>query len=592
MFRLYSIQSLLKIFTFFLILITLFSCSTINFGKPVTYSTNKESKQIEEVDLSFNYTVMGIPVSGEKSVVEYCYRQQSTDRIFYVISYPAVGILRTDKLHNEFSFKKFKSRSLDELFGYVDINSDDASKKDGRNTYKRPFVNFKESSNNKNMMFFSIEHTLFMTNDGGDNWKMQQLPFNPESQPIYDIEFISDSEIVIITSNRIFYSINAGKNWSELRLNNDSFYAYKYSMINVASIDNNLFFTVRQNDEADSLLSKECFNFLYVDNTTTGDLKSGVFKYDLKKKEWKKIINIPLIPHLSGEIVRWSQIYPMDLYLYNFTENFKKNALFKAGILNNRTNNLNEYLEYLDNTTAENFMIFSPICNKSVVFDENYGSYIIESIEDYNQIVLINNKVESLRYVKKVNNVSENGDDQFCFRYNIRYIFNKWTAGLTNGGSRVYNNDNSFIRFTISDEFKRFFNRYILDKMMKNSGIHPFLQKKNEYNLIEPHLDPTNGQTYTIEISKDGKEWKQIVDTSYIRNISDPLSQKRSAIFWYRNIEQKKNFKLSLSFGFDNSNSYLVYPDDIIINDEFLFTVFNYFSIQGSYRDVFKIKFK
>jgi len=93
-----------------------------------------------------------------------------------------------------------------------------------------------------------------------------------------------------------------------------------------------------------------------------------------------------------------------------------------------------------------------------------------------------------------------------------------------------------------------------------------------------------------IEFSKDnGANWSELINSSFMRNIADPMGNKRSGFYWYKNVDQKKSFKLQISFGFDQGASFLVYPYDLqIFNDDLLMTL-NYFSIMKTYKDAYLI---
>jgi len=106
-------------------------------------------------------------------------------------------------------------------------------------------------------------------------------------------------------------------------------------------------------------------------------------------------------------------------------------------------------------------------------------------------------------------------------------------------------------------------------------------------------FDPTNGFPAVIEYSKDkGRTWKKVVESDYFSRLIDPLSNKRSGFFWYKNVDQKKMFKLQVSFGFDQGVNLLSYPHKIFTANSALLIQINYFSVSKSYKDLYKIPFE
>jgi hypothetical protein len=71
--------------------------------------------------------------------------------------------------------------------------------------------------------------------------------------------------------------------------------------------------------------------------------------------------------------------------------------------------------------------------------------------------------------------------------------------------------------------------------------------------------------------------------------ITDPLNNKRSGFYWYKNVEKKKVFKLQISFGFDKGVSYLTYPMNLYNYENDLLLRMNYFSIANTYKDLYLV---
>ena len=156
----------------------------------------------------------------------------------------------------------------------------------------------------------------------------------------------------------------------------------------------------------------------------------------------------------------------------------------------------------------------------------------------------------------------------------------------------LYSKDknNKYYRIIPDPGFIKTFLKYSIQKQMELNSKKPFLKKPNDLEFFDPQLDPTNGFPSLIEFSKDnGKTWEILTESKHISQIIDPLSNKRSGLYWYKNVEQKKVFKLQISFGFDKGVNYLTYPLNLSCLKDDLLVGINYFSIANSYKDLYLV---
>ena len=86
-----------------------------------------------------------------------------------------------------------------------------------------------------------------------------------------------------------------------------------------------------------------------------------------------------------------------------------------------------------------------------------------------------------------------------------------------------------------------------------------------------------------------GEQLNTLIDNRHMSTIIDPLGNKRSGFYWYKNVEQKKVFKFQISFGFDKGVSYLTYPINIYNLENDILLRMNYFTIANSYKDLYLI---
>ncbi len=581
-----AVRTIIYIFLVFLAT----GCSTFSFDNLLTTYEQSESGNISEIDLSYNYTVMGVPARGIKSVIESIYTQESTGKVFYFVSFPSVAVIVTDPEAGSYRYANFKTRSLDTLFGYTSINDEDAARQTSVRYRVRPSVSFYESDYDPQIVVFTVDNHYFVTKDGGVTWKRGAIPWNIENNPIINVIFRENGSVVAATANRLFRSDSGLNRWEEIFFNGNILSCLTNRYINLAEDQSNgrLYLTLKGAQDNDSNLSRLTFNRFYSETNLPVNQFHGVYMSDNDGITWSKVIDIPLIPHFFEDKTVWVGIYPMDLYVYPFSNEFRSNPFYTSGVLSERTVRYAEYEQYLKSLTPENYRYFSTIHNRYCVYNEDFTSYTIEAESDYGRTVAVDNTIKGLVYIKTVDiNIDYSVSDNFCYEYNAIRMFDRWTGGFTNGAVNIKENNGMFVRYAPTQRFIDQFNTTVFNNQKRLNSIHPFLKRSVYESFFQPHEDSTNGETFVLQYSINGVDWQDLYTSDYIKRTIDPIGQKRSALYWYREVDTKKNFRLSVSFGFDNLNSLIVYPEDIIIFQNKLLFIVNYYSLTNSYKDAY-----
>ena len=268
------IKKVLYFFLFFLIV----SCSTIQFGnrQRVFIEEDSKKKHIREFDLSYGYKAIGIPIKGEKSIVEATFIHPENDALFICISYPKIGILRTEDNGISFTTQFFKFSLLDEIYGYSEEekeNEDEIKMKDP----SRYFYHFAYSPVNPDKIIITMGPFILLSKNNGIKWEAKSIFFDIESIKIRDVFINENEEIIIITKDKISISKNWGKKWTTYPIKTDEDPAFKLEYL-TGYYDNStdtLFASIKHKDEEDSLLSKSSYEYFY--NNKKTNLKSGLY---------------------------------------------------------------------------------------------------------------------------------------------------------------------------------------------------------------------------------------------------------------------------------------------------------------------------
>ncbi len=573
---------------FFIFFLLFAGCTTVKFGeKDNIFDLNNEenNRDIKEFELKFAYKIMGVPVSG-KGIAENVFSLPD-NTLFFCISFPKIGILKTDDYGRTFSGRYFKLGYLDKLFGYEEEKEESKKTDTERVLQDKIFYKFAYSTKNTNRIALTYGPYIFLTEDKGNNWQAKNIFFDMEKSVIRDLFVTEKEEIIVITNNSIYISADWGKKWKRTIIRPDN--SSKYEYISGLIVNGILYASLKNNDERDELLSNSSYDFFY--KNLNGALKSGIYYSEDSGLTWKKTkVNVPAVLWLHDSAVYAGPVYPLHLYKADFTESFKNSELYKNAVLNESTvNNALEYYNYLINLKPEDYDIISAKNSRIIKLINNND---FEIIDEKNFDNLMNGiiKLQNSDYVQWDNNLyRKKKSNNFFYEYNLYRTIKTWTGMRTNSPVLYAKEQGGFYRISPDEEYFKVFVKYSIDKQIKLNSINPFLKKSTDIEFIDPSIDPTNGFPVKIEFSEKGSEWKNLIDAKHIRNIIDPLNSKRSAFHWYKNVDQKKLFKLQLSFGFGKGIDFAVYPDDVlIINNNMLLNI-NYFSLSRSYKELYSI---
>ncbi len=584
------------IFSFFL----LCSCTTYKFGTQsnnfLMDETAETNKDIHEFDLSYTYKVMGIPVKGEKAIVEDAFVHPDNKTMFLIISFPKIGILKTEDNGRTFTSNFFKSSYLNDVFGYNNDSSDNENTKRNNRSgiHNRLFCHIAYSPVDQNKVVISFGPYIFISIDKGEKWSIKNIFLNLEKTNIKDI-FVTDKEQIIIFSENIMAISNDwGKRWQKYPLNLGGIPSYKVNYI-TGFYDNQkniIYASIKYIDEKDDMLSLKSYEYFYKNQDCS--LKSGLYYSRDMGKTWiKSKIPVPVLIWKNQDKLYAAPLYPLFFYKYPFDEEFKNSYLYKSAKLDNTTKNALQFAKILLNLKPEEYDVVSSYNNKLVYFKdiEKDVTHFEELNFDnlYNAMV----KLQSLPDIQWESYWYENKKStNFDYQYNLYNIFKLWTGYRTNSPVIYARSNNKKIYYRIIPDpvFFKVFIYYCLQNQIRLNSINPFLKKTTDIEFFDPASDPTNGFPVILEYSANkGKTWKQLEDSKHIRAIIDPLNSKRSGFYWYKNIDQKKIAKLQFSFGWTEGVSFMVYPQDLFFFNNQLFLAIDYFSVSKSYEDLYVI---
>ncbi|HOV15317.1 MAG TPA: hypothetical protein PK771_13610, partial [Spirochaetota bacterium] len=351
-----------------------------------------------------------------------------------------------------------------------------------------------------------------------------------------------------------------------------------------------LFASIKNQNEDDATLSKQSFDFFY--NNRQNQNTSGLYFTKDFGKTWNKTkINIPVALWKCNEIIYGSTIYPLSFYKKELSENLKKSSIYKTGKINSESSGKEDFLKTMLSFETDDYQIISIKNNKLIKFNDINNYEIIEE-KDFTNIYYGLKKLENIPFIhntKSERTVSNN----IYYEYEPYRFFKLWSGFKINSPVLYAKYGDIFYRVRPLEKYLNNFIRYSLENQIKFNSTNPFLRRVNDVEFFDPTLDPTNGFPIVFECSKDfGTTWDNIYDTKHIKTIIDPLGTKRNVFYWLKNVEEKKNFKLRISFGFGDAPNLLLYPTDLKIVDKDLFIIFNYFSLNKNYQDGYLLPIK
>gem|GEM_PF-1345008 len=588
-------EIILGFFIFFL----LFGCSTLKFGNQESlYLEEDTKKEIKELDLSYTFKVMGIPVHGSKSIVEGVFKHPDNQTLLFFISFPRIGILRTDDDGCTFTSQFFKLTFFQKYFGYTEDTIDDENQPNSKkNIVPRFFCHFAVSPKDEDKIAIAIGPYIFLSNDNGLKWKEKNIFSDLEATNIRDLFITDDERIIIITDNKIAVSKNWGKSWERniLKINDIPFFKIQYISGYYDDNSKTLFSSIRNLNESHELISKKSYDYFY--NNKESNLQSGLYFTKDFGKTWQKTkINVPVVMWEYNKLFYCSSVYPISFYEYKFSDKFRKTVLYKKAKLDEMTPYAAEFVKILFELQPEDYEILSQRNNKIIKFDDIDNEVKIINENNFDNLFLGIKKLQNLSTIQWENYwYEQKKSENLFYEYNFWKLFKLWTGYKTNSPVLYAKNDknNTYYRIKPDDKFFKVFIKYCVENQIKLNGINPFLKKTTDLEFFNPEIDPTNGFPVTIEYSKNkGKTWNILEDSRHIKDIIDPTGNKRSGFFWYKNVDKRKLAKLQISFGFTEGVNFLVYPMDLNVLDDYLLVRINYFSVIKSYKDLYLVPLK
>lgn len=572
------------------------SCSTFEFGVKSNMFDEEKSEGIREYNLNYQYKILGFLTKGEKSVVEGFWAHPDRKTQFIFISFPKIGILKTSDNGDTFKSNFFRISSIDRHFGYSSEEESENANNAVAQINNRLTVKFFLSPVNFDRCIASLGDYIFITEDRGEKWVSKRVFYDTDKSRITDVLITKNDTIVVFSENKVSVSTDFGKKWKTSYIKIDGFNLFNVKYITGLYDQSNdaIFATFIHKDEIDAELSKNSYEYFY--NGAGKKNIGGVYYTKDFGMNWTKTpINVPIALWKNNDYIYGVSIYPTSLYRNAFSEDFKNSNFYKKAEFKKMLKAHNEYLDFFLASNADELSLIPKNNNrilriklpndKPEIFEETDFDNIYKGISVLQNLDYIQSD-KSLYYSKKTEN--------FFYEYDPYRMFKLWNGAQT-GSPVIYSKDESGDYYRIRPEEKYWdsFVKYSIEHQIRINNINPFLKNSGDIEFFDPARDPTNGFPVVIEKSTNkGESWNAIADSKLIRNIIDPLGNKRSGFYWYKNVEQKKSFKLQLSFGFDQGVSFFQYPYDIEILNNNMIMITNYFTLSASYKDMYIIPIK
>ena len=557
---------------------------------PPRIGSETSEEGFREFDLSYYYKVMGVNVSGPKSVSEHFYTHPDGKTLFVFISYPKIGILKTSDNGRSYISQFFRLKLLDRIFGYTTTDEEESNVKDNISEEQqlRYFSHFAVSNHNPADVIITLGPYVFFSRDYGQKWKVKNIFIDYERSNIKDVFVTKRDEVVIFTENKMAVSKDWCNKWETraLKINDIGFFKTNYITGLYDNSTDTIYSVIQNTDETDSVLSKYTHDLFY--KNIASPARTGVYYSTDFGKTWNETaVKVPIALWKTDNSIYGCPIYSMSFYNKKFDESFTGTPIYTTGKLDKSTYNVNDYLSILLQSETEDFEILSTKNNRIMKIDRDKYEIISENNFEklYNGIKVL----EKIDYVQwQPDWYSRARTANFNYEYNPYRMFKLWTGMRTDMPVKYVKNNGIYYRIKPSKKFTDVFFKYAVDNQTRINSIHPFLRKNSDIAFFNPAIDPTNGFPASIEYSKDGgTNWEELVNQEHARNIVDPLGNKRSAFYWYKNVDQKKNFKLQISFGFGQGINYMTYPADLEIYNNRLLIQMDYFSLMKSYKDAY-----
>ena len=361
------------------------SCLSFKFGGNDFFTINEkeDNNSVREFDLSYTYKVMGINVSGKKSIIEKIYTHTDGKTIFVFISFPKIGILKSTDYGKSFKNSFFTQKNLDTYFGYIEGEDDsDISKKRLQEKYNSLFA---VSPTNSEKIVISMGSTLFISSDLGEKWDVKNIFYDDQKSNIVDLFITRDDTIVAISENKVASSKNFGKNWkvNYIKMPKVSFFNTRYICGVYDNSTDSLIASIRDQSERDYELSLKTYDFFY--NSKNKLSESGVYTTSDYGKTWHKSdLNIPLALWRYNDGIYGSSLYPLSFYLKDLTGDIKKSSIIKSGKLDDSSTGKRDFFEIMRSFTPDDYQIISKKNNnykiKNALFNHIYFQNLLSFI--------------------------------------------------------------------------------------------------------------------------------------------------------------------------------------------------------------------
>jgi len=525
---------------------------------------------------------MGINVNGKKSVIERIFFHPDGKSIFIFISFPKIGILKTEDNGKTFKSRFFTLKKLEEYFEYSESEKDEKISASEKTYYDSLFASSQKYPGKIVLTFGSY---LFITNDYGEKWFTKNIFFDDQKSEIIDLSVTKNDEIIVTTENKIGYSGDFGKTWkvNYIKIPKIDFFKLSCATGYYDNSTDTLYASIINRVENDSFLSRASYDFLY--NEKDSKTQSGLYFSKDFGKTWQKTkINIPLsIWKYNGEIYA-SSIYPSAFYRSDIPDNLKKSTIFKTGKLDGSSTYKEDFLKILLSFKTEDYQII-PFKNNRIIKIKSPKEYEVFEETDFENVYNCLKKIENTPFIHKRIENNEKSNN-FYYEYDPYAFFKLWNGFMIKSPVIYEKVGKTYYRVRPSEKYLNGFIRYSLENQIKLNGINPFLKRISDIEFFDPASDPTDGLPVIFERSTDnGISWNEVYDSKHIKNIIDPLGTKRNIFYWIKNVDEKKSFRLRISFGFGDSPNLIVYPSDVVATENDLLIVFRYFSFNKYYQD-------
>lgn len=574
------------------------SCGTIEYGIVDTLDDIEEPSKpdsVRQYNLKYRRHIGRSVSTGNISVPEDFIVHPDGETVFIITSFPKIGILTTNDGGDTYRQSFFSLPSLDVHFGYnksADESARESVKDSSESEEKIPNFNriipkFGCSANDSNKIFIILGNYIFVSSNKGDSWQAKRL-FNDNIQTKIICTIVTkDDTIVSFSENRIAVSRDWGHKWKISFLSVPDMNVFNTRLIDAvydASSDA-IYASVINKSRPLADYSAETHRYFAQDETLSGCavcILDSAGKY-ISSTECP--IPVGLFSHRG--VVYGAPAFPTDLYRHQFSDAFCRDEFYRTAKPTVIKKTYTEYLHYMTDC-SDDLTLLSPQNNRAVRFDGQHVSQV--RIDDFDTLYTGMSKMQEWDFAQFVYRYfEEKHSANFGYEYSALRMFKRWTGMKTNSPILYAKGDGCYYRIVPEPKFWAALCRYAFENQIKLNGVSPFLKKKSDIEFVNPEID-TSGFPVLLQKSSDGMTWTNISDRQHIATMIDPIRSKRSGFYWYKNVEQKKNFKLQFSFGNSQGLSYLQYPLALRYYKGELYILLNYFTLVNSYKDLYIVR--